>query len=162
MAKKIILKSTGRVILPEDFRKQNQCVFCGRSENINYGSRCATCESIDYKFCEICEIVLREGIYDSFSYDIREIKRVKDDLKISKELVREFVETKVRNNRHSDCLCVDCKDWVKNMSDICPECGGVFFNNKEHYKRYGNMCDVCLITVESKFHTENLEATIND
>ena len=100
--------------------------------------------SVVFRVC--VEIVLKTGEQKHYTYDIREIKRDEEKIQyLSKEPMREFVELEEVNNKYSDTLCVDCKDWEKRMKDICFLCDNDFSNSREHYKLNGNMCHKCMI-----------------
>lgn len=139
-------KLTGVIFTPQEFRELKQCVCCGKAENILEGELCCECKKVDYKNCEICEIVLRKGIYNFYSYDNREDKR-ESDTKFhgQKNNIREFITIKEIDNIENNTLCKNCIDWEKKMSDICWKCDNDFYNNKEHYKLNGNLCEECAL-----------------
>lgn len=146
----MVKKQTGRKLTPQEFRKLNNCVFCGKAETIPHGGRCEECAKIDFKHCEICELVLRTEPYTSYVYDIREDHR-EIEFKVNKEYVIEFVYSEnPYYKKHSDTLCEGCVDWEKTMKDICWSCDNDFYNNKEHYKINGNLCEVCVASSEEK------------
>lgn len=138
-------KETGVRFTPQEFRELNYCVCCGKEEKIEYGGRCSECSTIEYKHCEICDIVLRKGTYKFYSYDTKEDKRDSEvQFKANKRDVKEFVDTKNLDNIGSETLCKGCLNWEEKMSDVCPRCDNDFYNNKEHYKQSGNLCDYCV------------------
>lgn len=142
----MIKKLTGTVFTPQEFKELNRCVYCGKAEKIKYGGKCSECWAIDYKNCEMCEIVLRDGFYKFYSYDNREDKRETEiEFKANKHKIREFVAYEERHNMLTDSMCKSCVGWEKRMKDICWKCDNDFYNNKENYKLNGNMCEECAL-----------------
>lgn len=138
---------TGVTYTPKEFRSLNQCVQCGKSDNIPRGSSCEYCFQRNIPHCDICDILLRDGDYDYYTYDIKEISRDGDiKLLASKELVREFVYTETSSNpSNPEMLCVRCVGWEARMLNKCWDCGREFNNSKENYKENGNMCAGCAL-----------------
>lgn len=137
-------KSTGTKFTPQEFKKLNYCVECGKVLDIKHGGKCKECLDNNLVPCEICEVLLRKGIFNYYSYDIRENKREDVIPYVSKQLVREFLEIKKVNNKFSDTLCKDCQDWESKVKDICWKCDNDFNNSRENYKLNGNMCPECV------------------
>lgn len=139
-------KATEVISTPKEFRELNQCVYCGKADKIEYGGICNECKKLNYKNCDICEIVLRNGIYKFYSYDNREDKRESDiEFKAQKNNVREFVTIEEIHNIHDEKLCKNCVGWEKRMKDICWKCNNDFYNTKENYKLNGNLCEECAL-----------------
>lgn len=140
----MIRKDTGVRLTPLEFRALNYCIGCGKMLQITYGSKCQECLEKNLVHCEMCEILLEKGIRKHYSYDIREDKRDEELIqKVSKELVREFLELEEIDNKFSDTLCKSCFGWEDRMKDICFMCDNDFSNSREHYKLNGNMCPEC-------------------
>lgn len=141
MSKKI----TGRLFEPQEFRKLNRCLSCGKACQIKKNENCDECIKANFKQCEICDIILYEGTREYYSYSIREFERGPDvRLKVSSEPVREFIyKEKPYHEKYSDIMCMGCKDWESRMKQVCFLCRGGFDNFKEHYKVNGNMCRLC-------------------
>lgn len=145
--KKIMIKTqTGIVYTPKEFKKLNQCVNCGKANKNDYAKKCDECKILDLKKCDICEIVLRTGLTTYYTYDTFTTHRDSDvGFKASKNLVREFTyQDYPYSEKHSENLCVGCKDWKTDMKDKCAGCGSKFDNFKDYYKRNGNMCRICV------------------
>ena len=65
--------------------------------------------------------------------------------KASKSLIKEFTFSDYPfSEKYSDTLCVDCKDWESKIKDECVSCKSKFDNEKNYYKRNGNVCRVCV------------------
>lgn len=136
-------KLTGRNFTPIEFNRLAQCVQCGIAGLLQAGEKCEECKILDIPKCEICDIVLRKGVYKQYAYDIKEDYRTVD-YKVNKSSVREFFYYK-EYYRKSDKegLCVDCIDWEYQMRNKCWLCKKNFTNTKENYKYNGNMCSMC-------------------
>lgn len=141
----MIKKQTGRKFTPDDFRKLNQCVQCGKASEIKKGELCPDCTALDLGKCEICEMVLRTGLQTYYTYDIQDDHRDTGvEFKANKASVKEFVYQEMPYHpKYSDNLCSGCVDWDKRMKDICWNCDNDFTNTKENYKTNGNMCELC-------------------
>ena len=143
----MIKQLTGVKFTPKEFRKLNYCISCSVMLNIPKGKKCNECLEKHFIHCEVCEIILQRGIKKHYSYDIRDEVR-NDDMahKISKEMVREFLETEEVNNKHSETLCTDCVNFEKRIKNKCWTCDSEFINSVENYKLNGNMCVRCSYT----------------
>jgi hypothetical protein len=140
----MIRKSTGVVFSPQEFRELNNCLGCGRALKIAPLEKCQDCRDKNLTPCEMCEIILETGIHTHYTYDIRENKREGDrEQYVSKESMREFLETEEVDNKYSNTLCKSCQDWENRIKDICWMCDNDFSNTKENYKLNGNMCEIC-------------------
>ena len=145
-------KFTGVVFTPQEFRTLHQCLTCGKAELIKNGERCSTCKPIEIKQCEICSIILRDGIFNFYSYDIKDEKRhTAVEFKPNKKFVREFASRETIENIFSETLCKTCADYKNRMKDICVRCDNDFYNNKEHYKEHANVCPVCVNQIEADY-----------
>lgn len=137
-------KLTGVQYTPEEFRKLEQCISCLHATSIEYGGRCGKCYVIEFKYCEMCDVVMREGIHRFYSYDNRDIHRENGiEFLASKEPVREFIFEEDLPPLEHPTLCNDCIGWEAKMKDICWFCDNDFDNSKENYKLNGNMCLEC-------------------
>lgn len=155
--KNMIKFKTGFKYDPTEFRKLNQCVQCGFASNICNGGVCDKCTSLDFKKCDICEILLRDGTYTFYTYDTDESYR-NIDFKINKKDVVEFSYTREEHHKSSvDGLCVDCILWQTRMKHKCVCCDSRFLNTKENYKLNGNMCDFCSLYYEVMYDKNNVK-----
>lgn len=140
-----MIKRTHRTFTPEEFRKLNQCLRCGRLEDIEYGTMCEACKLIDIQSCDICEILLRMGEYRFYTYHTSELL-LSDTFLISKNSIKEFSYIKIYPLVYpAPNLCHDCIDWEYKMKSKCVICKKKFPNDKQHYKENGNVCDNCAI-----------------
>ena len=138
-------KLTGREFGQREYKKLGKCVECGIASTKPYGAKCDLCISLDLKKCEMCEIVLREGAYRFYTYDINE-EFTQGYIGFGKDrrLVREFTYVKESEYpKATDCLCTGCVGWESKMKDDCYNCNCWFNNTKEHYKNHGNLCPDC-------------------
>lgn len=156
----MIKKSTGLVLTPNQYRSFEQCVMCSKASEIPYKGKCEDCVSIDFKYCEICEKVLRGGLHKFYSYDNRDIHRdVGISFLASKENVREFVfEEMLPDLQDGQTKCYDCIDFEKRVKDICFWCDNDFTNSVENYKINGNSCKEC-VAIFSKQGLNNARET---
>lgn len=145
---------TGIKFTPENFRKLEQCVCCLKASKINYGEKCEDCSKINFKYCEMCESILRSGLHRYYSYDNRDTHRDNGiGFLASKEMIREFVfEETLPIIPINETICENCKGWKEWMKDICYWCDNDFLNNKDNYKINGNMCEECawLTSIQNK------------
>lgn len=143
---------TGVRFTPDEFRKLNLCLSCLKASDIPYGTKCESCRDIEFKFCDICECVLREGFHRYYLYDNRDHHRDNGiGFLASKEMVREFVvEKELPPLDPESKICEDCVGWEARMKDICGWCDNDFTNTKEHYKLNGNMCGECALLYPDK------------
>lgn len=142
----MIKKPTGAIFTPHEFSHLHQCIRCGKADQIRIGTVCKKCEKENIKNCKMCEILLRNGKYVFYTYDIKEEFRTdgENNFKASKEMVREFeYEVEYDNPLNTDRLCTDCIDWKKYMKNRCRQCDRSFVNTKENYKKNGNYCGAC-------------------
>ena len=140
----MIKKFTGVEYTPQEFRKLNQCLRCGKATTISKESLCEKCAKENLPNCEMCEIILKKGVKEHFLYDTKEYKREEDLIqKVSKELVKEFSWEEDNDNIYSKTLCKSCQDWESRMRNICWLCDNSFINSRENYKLNGNMCPEC-------------------
>ncbi len=128
---------TGREFTPNEFRALNQCVNCGRAENIEYGAVCATCAADELPRCGNCEKLIRNGDYLSFSYDDRPEQPWNTKVK-----EYAYIET------HSDALdeegfCKRCVWPESRMKNKCFDCKREFGNTRDNFKKNGNLCGKC-------------------
>lgn len=147
---KMIKQPTGKKYKPADFRKLNQCVYCGLAQLISEGEACEPCKAKNYKNCECCEAVLRKGTYKVYTYDTREIHRDgRVDFNPIKELVKEFVsDEKPYHEQWSETLCVGCINWFEKVRNVCWMCENDFENTLQNYKLNGNVCGHCSRDIE--------------
>lgn len=130
---------------PEEYRKLNRCLTCGKADNIEKESHCNKCSEIQFKKCDMCESILREGWCEYFKYDTKEYPRDVDvEFKVSKNIVKEFLILDFHEKLKSDTYCNSCIDWEKRIKNICYWCDNNFINNKQRYKLYGNACENCV------------------
>lgn len=148
----MIKSQTGITFTPAEFRKLNTCLSCGKASDIKKGKQCDSCMSKNLQHCDMCEIILRNGEIEYYSYDIKDDFRIEElDFKASKELVKEFKYTETENNPiRPDLLCSVCVNWESRMKNKCWDCGCNFINNKLNYKLNGNMCRVCADYLDNK------------
>lgn len=131
-------KPTGVGCTPAQFRKLNQCVECGKASSIEEGEKCSVCEARNLPHCEMCEIVLRNGLYTFYTYDNQLEHRPNVEFKANKESIREFYYTK-EYHELSDKLCSVCYGWQRRIKNKCWGTGMTFQNDKWNYKANGNM-----------------------
>lgn len=144
---------TGVVYTPIDFRKLNQCIQCGHALNIKYGKKCKACKLINLSQCKTCGILLREGLYERYTYDNRKIHRENPNgFKASRELIREFkyIEGPLYK-KHDNETCEDCFNLESRIKNVCWFCDVKFKNNKKNYKINGNICPSCIFGLEKNY-----------
>lgn len=132
-------KPTGRVCTPKQFRVLNQCIECGKAGMQDKETKCDDCMKLELNHCEMCTILLRNGTYKFYTYDIKDDKR-SDDVQfiLSKNGVREFTYEKTYCE-NVEGLCHKCVDWKTKIKNICWGTHTTFKNTKENYKLNGNM-----------------------
>lgn len=137
---------TGVCFTPEEYRNLNHCVSCSKACAIGYGEMCDECKATPMKFCDVCGIRLRDGSEKFYKYDNNDdLRDHNDDLKVSKNLIREFVILRSPFSPPlTDSLCTGCQDWKKKIKHTCWVCGDEFENSKENYKENGNCCGKCV------------------
>jgi len=138
-------KLTGIIFTPEEFRKLNECLQCGKAQPIKKNKVCPDCKIKNLKKCELCEILLRPEDTNLFTYDTQEYFRDNLRFKPLVDSIREFtyITPKVESK---DGLCSRCVDWETRMKKYCWVCNSYFENDKDHYKMHGNMCRYCAST----------------
>ena len=148
----MIKKKTGVVFTPAEYRTLEQCTHCLKASPIEYGKMCEECSKVDFKYCEVCEKVLRGGLHRFYSYDNRDNHRETEiEFLASKEKIREFVFEEMLPTLHPDqTICNDCVGFEKRMSDICFWCDNDFYNNVENYKLNGNTCEECVARFQAQ------------
>lgn len=138
------MQFTGNLLQPKEFRKLNPCLNCGKRVKTLTNSKCEECKDIEIKYCEVCEIILRDKSYKYYSYDIGDTKR-DNKIKPQKHPLKEFIEEREARfyNIEDGKRCEQCFDAFSYMKDTCFLCGSGFYNDKEWFKEYGNMCLFC-------------------
>lgn len=132
-------KLTGVSFTPNQFRELHQCVECGKAGKYGEEQKCESCIKLNLKHCDMCEILLRNGVFAFYTYDIKEDHRENGvEFKANKERIREFIYYKEYFEWH-DQLCAECMGWEKNVKNKCWGTGVTFKNTKENYKLNGNM-----------------------
>lgn len=131
---------TGVRLSVEEFRFFRQCVQCGKSADIDDDCICSECSPIPH--CEICDILLREGRHTFYAYDNKDEYREVNFNPLQND-IREFTYTKVYDALIEPNICNSCIGWETKMSRECASCGNNFPNHKEHYIKFGNVCNKC-------------------
>lgn len=142
----MIKHPTGIMFTSEEFRLRDQCLRCGRSfESLNNDLLCEQCSKENLQHCDMCEVLIRNGKYRFFTYDIRKDHRDGEEgFKASKEYVREFTYFENFNDGDgSGGTCDACKALIKTIKHVCGNCGNPFNNTEENYKVNGNTCGMC-------------------
>lgn len=141
----MIKRKTGVEYTPEQYRKLNRCLTCGKACDIKKESLCKNCLAKNFKRCEICEIILKEGWHKYYKYDTKENLRDVDlHFKVSKNIVKEFLIKDKHDKLKCENICNSCIGWEQRIKNICYWCDKEFINNKENYKLYGNACIECV------------------
>lgn len=141
----MIKKKTGIVYTPEEYRKLNRCLTCGKACNIKKESLCENCIAKDFKKCEVCEIILRQGWHKYYKYDTKEHLRDIDlHFKVSKNIVKEFLIKDKHDKLIQENICNSCIGWESRIKNICYWCDSEFINSRENYKLNGNTCLKCV------------------
>ncbi len=153
-------KTTGVKYTPQEFRKLNQCLTCGKADSyIEVESQCNECQAKGFKKCKYCEIVLKEGVMIRYTYDIKEF-RVDEEkrFKAKEQMIAEFsYESLPISEKFSEDECEDCALSGEGMKNICFWCDEDFKNNLEYYKLNGNTCEKCL----TKFQEDEINERQN-
>lgn len=138
--------STGVKFTPEEFRKLNQCLQCGKAKLDHVDGVCIECVEKNIPKCDMCDILLRTGEQTFTMYDNQEEHRDGEDMIPMKRDVIEFEYKKNYPVSYPiDNLCIDCIDWEERMTDKCWCCKRKFFNSKENFKENGNLCELCAV-----------------
>ena len=136
---------TKNIFTPNAFRKLSRCIGCGYCYERS-GKLCKSCQGKHYKKCISCECYLKKENYFTYTYDSKDFSR-NDEVRVgaSKRNIKEFITENLPNSTIEEKKCDYCVE-LENlglMKDRCFICGYQFVNWIEHYRKYGNCCELC-------------------
>lgn len=153
----MIKKLTGVEYTPEEFRTLKQCVRCGHAVKNILGEVCEPCFDQKVGQCDMCEVLLRNGVYSLYTYDIKSEHREGEDFIVSKQSVREFeYQVEFNNPANDDFLCGSCITWGNEIRNHCGGCDKHFLNDRENYKENGNFCGECSHKINKKLDEQEV------
>lgn len=147
---------TGVSFTAKEFRILKQCLRCGKASDIPKESLCIDCTVANLPQCEMCDIVLRKGLNNFYSYNTKDRYLEEESyLKPNTRPVKEFCTTRYPfYPQVTDLLCSGCINWEKGVKNECWNCQKGFTNNKENYKLNGNLCANCVPIFELNYDEE--------